>query len=230
LDDRVLGPESAGRGDALDGIDLFAGLDRSLRHQIITAATPRRYRSGDLLYAEGEPGDSLLLLMAGAVAVFRAGGNGRQATLAAVRPPGLLGEEALAGGLSRIASARALQESFVLALRQSELSTLMRENPTMSDATRLWLGRQLGRLVEQRADDLLLDLPGRVAKTLVGFTAVDGGSIELSQAILASLARGSRQSVNQALKCFAARGWLRLESGRIDIVDLDALRRRARSD
>jgi CRP-like cAMP-binding protein len=230
LADRALGPESFPRCDALDGIDLFDGLERPLRHRIVTAAAPRRYRPGEQLYAEGEPGESLLLLMSGAVAVFRVSESGKRVTLAVVRPPGVLGEEALAGDLSRGASARALQESFALALHRSDLSALIGQSPAMSDAARRWLGRRVSRLMEQRADDILLDLPGRVAKTLVALAATDDQLIELSQTMLASLARGSRQSVNQALRRFVDRGWVKVESGGISIVDLAALRRRAGLD
>lgn len=217
-------------GDALDGIGLFDGLDKRLRRQLITGAQPRHYQRGDLLYAEREAGRDLFLLMSGTVVLFRGTPARRRATLAVVRPPAVLGEEAIAGGVPRTASAEAIRASFVLALPEAELAGVMDRQPTMGEAARRWLVSKLGDLAEQRADDLLLDLPTRVAKALLRL-ATGGGNpplvVDYSQELVATLARGSRQSVNQALNRFADRGWLRIERGRLVIIDADALARRA---
>src|SRR5206468_5411690 len=98
------------------------------------------------------------------------------------------------------------------------------------DAVMRSLGRPTRRLTEQNAAHVFLDLPGRVAKTLVrlaGDTHAPMVTIELDQSQLAEMAGGSRQSVNQAMGSFATRGWLRTEGRRIVVTDLAALRRRA---
>jgi CRP-like cAMP-binding protein len=75
----------------------------------------------------------------------------------------------------------------------------------------------------------VLDLPGRVAKTLVALSepGPSGVLVQLSQSRLAELAGGSRQSLNQVLRRFADRGLVRMEAGGILVRDLVALRRRA---
>ena len=90
------------------------------------------------------------------------------------------------------------------------------------------LGALIRRLTEQNADHVFLDLPGRVAKTLVrlaGDSQAPMITIELNQSQLAEMAGGSRQSVNQAIGSFATRGWLRTEGRRIVVTDLTALRK-----
>jgi CRP/FNR family cyclic AMP-dependent transcriptional regulator len=222
--------EPSPHGDALDGIELFGGLDIGVRRQLITIAQPQRYQRGDLLYAEGVAGDHLLLLMYGVAVLFLSNTTTRRATVAAVRSPGVLGEEALAGGIPRATSAEAAQDVFVMALHHSQLSELMRADFALADAARRWLAFQMCRLAGLRADDMLLDLSGRVAKTLLDtaiYTEEGPAVVKLSQSTLASLARGSRQRVNPVLKGFAKRGWLRIETGRIVIADLEAIQRRA---
>ncbi|MGN6473708.1 MAG: Crp/Fnr family transcriptional regulator [Mycobacteriales bacterium] len=90
------------------------------------------------------------------------------------------------------------------------------------------------RLTDQVADEALLDLPGRVAKTLLRLVddqvagERDGQPVvALSQSKLADLAGGSRQSVNTALSTMASRGLLRVEARKIVITDLDGLRAKA---
>jgi CRP/FNR family transcriptional regulator, cyclic AMP receptor protein len=223
------GPDLPPAADPLAGIDLFDDLDPTIRHHLITAALPRRFRRGEVIFTAGSLSDELLLLMSGTAVLFRGTSVRRRAVLAAVCAPGVLGEEVLAGDVARVASAEAVRDSFALALPGPALGVLMRRHPAMAEAARWWLVSKLARLVEQHADDVLLDLPGRVAKTLIRFADdnLTAAVVDISQGTLANLARASRQSVNQTLRGFASRGWLHVEPGKIIITDIRAVRRRA---
>ena len=63
-------------GDALTGVEMFAGLEPEVRQRVIAAAVPRTYRKGQLLFVENDPGESLIVLRRGAVAVFRTAPTG----------------------------------------------------------------------------------------------------------------------------------------------------------
>ncbi|MEU8818099.1 cyclic nucleotide-binding domain-containing protein, partial [Actinoplanes sp. NPDC048796] len=54
-------------GDALTGVDMFAGLEPDVRQRVIAAAVPRTYRKGQILFVENDPGESLIILRRGAV-------------------------------------------------------------------------------------------------------------------------------------------------------------------
>src|SRR3712207_1760264 len=79
-------------GDALTGVEMFAGLEPEVRQRVIAAAVPRTYRKGQLLFVENDPGESLIVLRRGAVAVFRTAPTGERAVLSVIRPPDVLGE------------------------------------------------------------------------------------------------------------------------------------------
>lgn len=217
-------------GDALTGVEMFASLEPEVRHRVIAAAVPRTYRKGQLLFVENDPGESLIVLRRGAVAVFRTAQTGERAVLSVVRPPDTLGEVSLLDGSPRSASAEAIEDCSALALSRAAFMELVHSNPRILDAVMRSLGALIRRLTEQTADHVFLDLPGRVAKTLVrlaGDNQAPMVTIELNQSQLAEMAGGSRQSVNQAIGSFATRGWLRTEGRRIVVTDLPALRRRA---
>jgi CRP/FNR family transcriptional regulator, cyclic AMP receptor protein len=217
-------------GDALSGVELFAGLEPEVRQRVIAAAVPRTYRKGQLLFVENDPGESLIVLRRGAVVVFRTAPTGERAVLAVVRPPGVLGEVSLLDASTRSLSAEAIEDCSALALSRAAFMELVHSNPRILDAVMRSLGALIRRLTEQNADYVFLDLPGRVAKTLVrlaGDSQAPMVTIELNQSQLAEMAGGSRQSVNQAIGSFATRGWLRTEGRKIVLTDLAALRRRA---
>lgn len=223
----VRSPEAT---DALTGVQMFAALDSDVRQRVIAAAVPRTYRKGQLLFVENDPGDSLIVLKRGAIAVFRTSASGERAVLTVARPPEVLGEVSLLDGAARSASAEAIEDCKVLALSRNAFIDLVHANESILDAVMQSLGALVRRLTEQHADHIFLDLPGRVAKTLVrlaGEAPSPMVTIELNQSQLAAMAGGSRQSVNQAIGSFANRGWLRTEGRRIVLTDLAALRRRA---
>ncbi|MEV6525392.1 MULTISPECIES: Crp/Fnr family transcriptional regulator [unclassified Longispora (in: high G+C Gram-positive bacteria)] len=216
--------------DALTGVELFAGLEPEARERVLAAAVPRTYRKGQLLFVENDPGESLIVLKRGAVAVFRTAPTGERAVLHVARPPGVIGEIALLDGAARSASAEAIEDCVALALSRGAFLELVHANPRILDPVLRALGAYIRRLTEQNADHVFLDLPGRVAKTLVrlaGETPATMVTIELNQSQLAEMAGGSRQSVNQAIGSFANRGWLRTEGRRIVLTDILSLRRRA---
>jgi len=217
-------------GDALTGVDMFASLEPEVRQRVIAAAVPRTYRRGQLLFVENDPGESLIIVKRGAVAVFRTAPTGERAVLSVIRPPDVLGEVSLLDGSPRSLSAEAIEDCSALALSRGAFLELIHSNPKILDAVMRSLGVLIRRLTEQTADHVFLDLPGRVAKTLVrlaGDNQAPMVTIELNQTQLAEMAGGSRQSVNQAIGSFAGRGWLRTEGRRIVVTDLPALRRRA---
>jgi CRP/FNR family transcriptional regulator, cyclic AMP receptor protein len=216
--------------DALSGVDMFTGLEPEVRQRVIAAAVPRTYRKGQLLFVENDPGESLILLRRGAVAVFRTAPTGERAVLNVIRPPDVIGEVSLLDAGARSLSAEAIEDCTALALSRPAFLELVHSNPRILDAVMRSLGALIRRLTEQNADHVFLDLPGRVAKTLVRLAGDNQApmiTIELNQSQLAEMAGGSRQSVNQAIGSFASRGWLRTEGRRIVITDLSALRRRA---
>jgi len=216
--------------DPLAGVDLFAGLAPSVRSRVAAAAVPRSYRRGQLLFLEKDPGDSLIMVRRGAVSVFRTAPTGDRALLYVVRPPGVLGELALLDGGSRSASAEALEETHVLALSRGAFLELVRTQPPILDGVMRSFGGLIRRLTDQTSDHIFLDLPGRVAKTLIRLVGDNRSpvvTIDLNQTQLAEMAGGSRQSVNQALGTFATRGWLHTEGRKIVVTDIPALRRRA---
>jgi CRP-like cAMP-binding protein len=51
---------------------------------------------------------------------------------------------------------------------------------------------------------------------------------DMTQEELAQLVGASRETVNKALADFAQRGWIRLESRQVMILDVERLGRRAR--
>lgn len=214
---------------ALAQVELLRDLEPEVLGRLSARVQRRTWQRGELLVTQGGPGESLIIVLTGAVTVYHELVDGSKAALSHQRAPTTLGEVTLFDGAPRSASVEAVEACEGLELRRGDLLELLRHEPLFLDALLRSLGSLVRRLSEQAADQLVLDLPGRVAKTLVVLSAptADGPLVSLSQSRLAELAGGSRQSLNQVLRRFADRGLVRVEAEGIRVLDVAALRRRA---
>ncbi|HWA66550.1 MAG TPA: Crp/Fnr family transcriptional regulator [Mycobacteriales bacterium] len=216
-------------------VPMFSRLPEPQLESIATAAERKVYPRGSLIIQQGTEGDGLYVVARGCVLVKREARTGGHRALHVIEAPGSFGELALLDNRPRSASIEALEVSEVFAISRTAFLSLLSRDPRLIDGVVRELGRTIRRLSDQVADDGLLDLPARVAKTLLRLvdnhdgSAAHGGLpvVSLTQGKLADLAGGSRQSVNAALSSFVARGLIHVDGRTIVITDLAGLRGRA---
>lgn len=214
---------------------LFHGLAPEDLHRLASATSSRRYKKGNVVLYEGDPGDSLYVVAQGSLKVFLTSPEGNELLLTRLSSGDTFGELALIDGGPRSASVEALEPTEVLFLTRPSLLEILRRHPQVTEALLANLGRIIRRVSEQAADLVFLDLDGRVAKLLVhlGERAIESGGSEaeidlgMSQADLAGMIGGSRQRVNRSLHHFAERGYIDLDGRRVVVRELDRLRARA---
>lgn len=214
---------------------LFAGLDpqeaRSVLDSLLRVHVPR----GDVLFHEGEPGDTLYVIQTGKVKLGRRSNDGRENLLAILGPGELIGELSLFDPGMRTATATAITDALVLQMGHDELARWLATTPSVAEHLLRTLARRLRRTNEALADLVFTDVPGRVAKALLdlshrfGQPVADGLRVAhgLTQEELAQLVGASRETVNKALADFATRGWIRREGRAVTLLDIDRLERRA---
>ncbi len=215
---------------------LFQGVDADAAETLAKELEYVEVRKGDIVFTEGEPGDSLYIVMSGKIKVGRRASDGRQNLIAVMGPSDMVGELSLFDPGPRTATATAVTDSRVARLRKSALRPWLNNRPEIAEQLLRVLARRLRRTNDALADLIFTDVPGRVAKSLLQmasrFGTRDGGVLrvthDLTQEELAQLVGASRETVNKALADFASRGWLRLDGKSVIILDPERLARRAR--
>lgn len=212
--------------------EVFSRVDETTAAELAQRMVRRTFRRGEVLFHQGDPADALYVLVDGAVAVVVTSENGDRMVLTTLAPPDVLGEIALLDGGDRSASAEAVEETTALVLSRAAFLQLLHDHPPFTEQLLRSLGGLVRRLSEQASDFVFLDLPGRVAKAVLRLAedaGLDGEPVEVTvtQQRLAEMVGGSRQSVNQILHLFAARGIVELHGRRVLICRADLLRRRA---
>ena len=216
------------RARELAACPLLGALPEEDLRRLATAAGVRRYRRGQLVFCEGDPGDSLLVVVEGSLKAVSASPHGEEFLLAVLEPHQAVGELSVADGGLRSATLAALTDSSVLRIPREAVLAVARTSPALMTALLASLADVVRRLTADAADLIFLDVPRRVAKLLLSLRPTDGsGTIraDLTQTEMAERVGASRQSLNAALQGFQRRGWIAVGPREIRLSDVAALRR-----
>jgi CRP-like cAMP-binding protein len=141
---------------------------------------------------------------------------------------------ALLDGGSRSASAEAIEPSLLVGITRAQLIKLLRSDAGVVDALLRLLGALVRKANRQTTELVFLDLQGRVARKLLELATASGspGTAALDQRAftqteLAHMVGGVRQTVNLALRSLERRRLIRVSEGKIEILELEGLKRRA---
>lgn len=134
-------------------VELFRELDVRALTAIVTVAEERTAEPGVFLCRQGDEGESMFFIVAGAVQVLRDGPDGDSVELAEVGPPEVLGEMALFEDKPRTASLCARKRTTYLEISRVGFQGIMSEYPQVGAAASRTLSHRL-RMVLEREDRL----------------------------------------------------------------------------
>ena len=199
-------------------------------------ARRRRYARGSTLFNEGESSDWVVVVLKGRVKVSSFTAEGKEIVLALREPGALLGELAALDGQPRSATVSALDQVEALLISGDDFRAFLQAAPQASLRLLQMLTGRLRDADRKRIEFGANDTVGRVALRLLelaerfGEETPEAGvriSLPLSQEELAGWVGSSREGVNKALRALQRHGWIETHRLRINVLDVEALRRRA---
>lgn len=220
--------------EALRRCRLFARLDDTRLAPLAASLRSRRYRNGETIFHQDDPGDALHVVAAGAVKIVLPSAEDEEpAIIATLRPGDFFGELALFDDAPRSATAVALGTTQTLVLRRDAFLELIDGDRSLRHALLSALADEIRSITAHVQDLHFLDLPARLSRRILreaeALVAEPDGTIRLpwpyTQAELAGMIGGSRQSVNRLLADLVGRGLIRLERDALVILDRSALER-----
>ena len=213
---------------------IFQGVEPSAVAALTKQLQPVDFPRGHTVFAEGEPGDRLYIIISGKVKIGRRSPDGRENLLTIMGPSDMFGELSIFDPGPRTSSATTITEVRAVSMDRDALRAWIADRPEIAEQLLRVLARRLRRTNNNLADLIFTDVPGRVAKQLLQlaqrFGTQEGGAMrvthDLTQEEIAQLVGASRETVNKALADFAHRGWIRLEGKSVLISDSERLARR----
>lgn len=224
------GVDAARIADYLAFSPVFAPLGQSDRLDLAARMRPRHFAKGEVVFHQDDPAAHLYLVASGTVKVSIEDESGQQAVIALMRGGDVFGDLALFDEGQRSATVTALTETVAFALANRDFNEVITRNPAAMRQMLALLARRIRNSTGHIEDLVFLDLPGRVAKSLLDQNEILGnkGVIDLTQEDLAHYVGATRVAVNRVLVDFEKRGSVALGRGSIKILDVDALRKEIR--
>ena len=215
---------------------LFTALEESAAISLHASMDSVKISKGSILFAEGDEGDHLYVILDGKIKLGTSSGDGRENLLSILGPGEMFGELSLFDPNPRTSTATAVTDAKLLSLGQAKLIPWLAENPKVALNLLASLAQRLRRTNEAVGDLVFSDVPGIVAKALIDLgerfgKQTDEGLLvnhDLTQEELAQLVGASRETVNKALADFAGRNWLKLDGRAVLITDLERLTKRSK--
>jgi len=220
--------DAATLAQTLTAQSLLAGCSPDELADIAARGTVRAFKPGNAIILQGDPGDTLWIMLKGLARVSMVAANGREIVLDYAEPGAVLGEIAFLDGGERTASVEAIEPVEALGLTRAAFTEIvgkhqglalrllqamarrLRQNNTVIEADRAYTsGPRLARFL------LRLMMGGEGEETRL--------KIALSQGELGNFAGMSREQINRQLSAWADNGIVSLKTGRVTVLDREAL-------
>ena len=192
---------------------------KSFLARIGDGRTIGKYRKGEIIFSQGDPGDAVFYIQKGKAKLTVVSEQGREAVIAMLGADEFFGEGCLAGQAQRIATVTAMTNSVIARLEKSAIIQVIHREPAFSE---LFIAHLLGRSIRVEADlvdQLFNSSEKRLARLLLllanfGKEATPEPIIaKISQETLAEMIGTTRSRVSFFMNKFRKLGFIAYNGG-----------------
>ena len=197
--------------DLIRRVPLFSMLTNDQAQQVADSVVKRRFRRGEIVVEQGRKSNSLFILLNGRARVLTADSRGREVILAVLEAGDYVGEMSLIDNEPHSATVRAEIQTDMLVLGRAEFSRCLPDSTTLAYGILRGLVSRL-RAADRQIESLaLLDVYGRVARTLLDMAEETPEGIKIirhkvSRQDMAKVVGASREMVSRVMKDLEERG------------------------
>jgi CRP/FNR family transcriptional regulator len=207
--------------DALHSIPLFALLDDKTLADVSNRTQRCSFRPGQQIMLEGEQTPGLYMVLQGRVRLSCTAPDGREQVLDMIGQGEVFNMVPLFDGQPNHTNARAMSPVECLLLPRQDVLMLLKRHPDLALAMLSEMAGELRELVRLVEDLAFRSVRARLARQLLAEAAE--GSAELTHQELAERAGTVREMAGRALRRLAEDGLVRLERGRVIVLDAEGL-------
>jgi len=176
--------------------------------------TISKYRKGQVVFAQGDPADSVFYIREGRIKIAVVSDQGKEAVVAFLKAGDFIGEGCLTGRPRRISTARALQDSVITRVDKATMARILREQSNFSELFTAHLLARMIRVEEDLVDQLFNSSEKRLARALLLLAnfGKDGKQepviAKVSQETLADMIGTTRSRVSHFMNKFRQLGYV----------------------
>ena len=204
--------------ELLKSIPLFSGLEEDELEQLASLVKTRSFKKNSVIVTQGDDTTSFYIVVDGRLRVFRDDEDGNEVILNDLQTGTWFGELAMLADTTRSASVVTLEPSQLGIISKQDLEQLMVEKPRLMLGIAKFLAHRVVELTEDVSDMAMLDVYGRVARTLEKHAREEDGrqiTGRFTHQEIAAMVGASREMISKILKELKVGGYIDVEGKRI---------------
>jgi CRP/FNR family cyclic AMP-dependent transcriptional regulator len=202
---------------------LFPDLRPEDLHVLSDNGVTRNYPKNVVLITEGDRSDSFYVILSGKVKVFLSDEHGKEVQLNTQGPGEYFGELALIDQAPRSASVMTLEPSQLAVVSRQDFQRCLAENPDIAVELISFLVSRVRSLTESVKNLALLDVYGRVARTLLNLSSEQDDQLVIKERLthqeIANRVGASREMVSRIMKDLCTGGNIQIRDHKIFIQE-----------
>ena len=211
---------------------LLGGLPEAGFAEAEALARWRHFQAGEAIYDKGSLQSSLCVIAEGTVRISSVNSEGREATLIIFGASAWFGDTVFSPGTPRVYGATAHDATTILEIPGESFRQLLARYPQAYPVALDLVSRRLWSAMSIIADDALRGIDARVGRRLLFLSQIQGHgenhsgpvTFRLTREHIANMMGMTRQGVHRVIKGFEREGLLKLDYGRITVLDPGALK------
>ena len=212
------------RAEILKQSLIFSSLNEDELAELSKLAIERNFKPDEFVFWEGDAPDYFYIVVEGRVKIVKYSSSGKEFIIAFFSPGEMFGEVAVFEGKPYPASAQAVADTKVLAIKKEDFLSFLATRPQVALGIINVLG---GRLRD--AQSRLKDLAGerveqRIAMTLLMLSSKLGPTLPFTRQEIANMAGTTTETAIRVTSQLKERGIIRSVRGKIIILDETKLR------
>jgi CRP-like cAMP-binding protein len=217
----------------LQSIPKFAGLANEAQQVLASSAVYRHFSSGQVIYVEGEPAESIYILESGWVKATRMTRDGREQAMMFLRSVDVFGDIAVLSGVPYPGTVTALEDVAVWIIPAHTILDLIQKHPAFAMSVIRHLCERVLHYINLVEDLSLRSVESRLAHTLLRYAELRDGQLIVPRRDWTTFDQMAvrlgtvRDVLSRALKTLETENLLRVEKQGITLLDPNGLAERA---
>ena len=201
---------------------LFKGLNEDQLRTIAQHVTVKNCLKNVILVQEGQHPDAMFIVLTGKVKIYVSDEEGKELVLSTLGPGDYFGELALLDGAPRSATVSTIENATLVRMDKNQFDACVNRIPQIALNMLTNLASCIRNLNDHVKDLALLDVYGRVARTILRLATADGDEMKtdpITQQEIANMVGASREMVSRVLNSLKSDGYITISEKRITICN-----------
>lgn len=210
---------------------ILSGLPEQGIAEAVAIAKVRHFEEKALIYDKGDRHSALSVIAEGAVRINSVSATGQEATLMIFEAGTWFGDNVFSPGMARVYGATAHSNVTLIELPGDKFRQLLSKYPENYAVALDLLSRRLWSAISVIEDDALRGMEARIGRRLLLLAEYQRGqslgdlpfSVRVTREHIANMMGMTRQGVHKMLKQFEQAGLLKLEYGRVTVLNPEVM-------